>query len=198
MRSDLQELFTCPRAGCRNTELCHGMAWLVFALPKALAVFRNTTIVPLAPHTREGVNGVRGWRFGPCGDALLEGLVSSRPIPIFSCTCLGLEHSVHRRKAACVGFLGKTRCLLLPMPRSSYCEHLLQVTFVTSEVLPGIQQRRVYPNWGLHWVLFPFPSTTGQTISRFHQKTRKTVLCLWRSSRGESAERTAPRWVMRR
>lgn len=24
------------------------------------------------------------------------------------------------------------------------------------------------------------------------------MLCLWRSSRGESAERTAPRWVMRR
>lgn len=35
----------------------------------------------------------------------------------------------------------------------SYCEHL-QVMFVTSEMLPGTQQRRVYPNWALHCVLF--------------------------------------------
>ncbi|OPJ68131.1 sodium channel subunit beta-3 [Patagioenas fasciata monilis] len=37
------------------------------------------------------------------------------------------------------------------------------------------------------------PRKMRQTILQFHQKTRKTVLCLWRNSREESAQRTAPR-----
>lgn len=139
MRSVLPELFPCPRL-CRRTEFCYGTVWLVFALPKVLAVLRRTKLCPPAPHTRLGVTSIPGWPGLDHVEMLSwEGLVSSWPIPIFPHAWLGLEHSlwldVEDFRA------GKTQCLLLPMPRSFLCEVTLQVTLVTSEMLPGTQQR---------------------------------------------------------
>lgn len=55
---------------------------------------------------------------GPCGDALLEGLVSSWPIPIFPHTWLGLEHSLLIGRLGVQDFRAGKDSVFVPMPRS--------------------------------------------------------------------------------
>lgn len=90
MRSVLQGLLTCPRADCRNTELCYGMVWLVFALAKVLAVFSSTKIVPpCTTHQAGSEQYSRVAWFGPRETLSWKGWFHPGPFPSFH--TLGLD-----------------------------------------------------------------------------------------------------------